>query len=111
MTNAFALDKKVVLQARPNARDVLNARTKAWANVLPGDGTMWAWVKDISGRQYIAGGGMQNPVLTEIGIRRRAGVLPSMRILHGGFAYDIQEVLERDNYWTILMCKKEVFNG
>jgi head-tail adaptor len=111
MTNAFALDKQVVLQVRSTGRDALNAPTKVWANVLPGVGTLWAWIKDISGRQYVAGGGTQNPVLTEIGVRRRAGVLPSMRILHGGFVYDIQEVLERDNHWTILMCKKEVFNG
>jgi SPP1 family predicted phage head-tail adaptor len=111
MTNAFALDKQVVLQTKTAGRDALNAPTTAWANVLPGDGKLWAWIKDISGRQYVAGGGTQNPVLTEIGIRRCAGVLPSMRILHGGFVYDIQEVLERDNHWIILMCKKEVLNG
>jgi SPP1 family predicted phage head-tail adaptor len=93
MTNAFTLDKKVVLQAKGTGRDALNAPARAWANVLPGVGEMWASIKDLSGRQYVAGGGQQNPVQTEITIRRRAGVLPSMRILHGGFTYDIEAVL------------------
>jgi len=111
MANAFTLDKRVKLQARSAGRTALNAPTEIWANVLPGDGKMWASVKDISGRQFVAAGGIQNQVQTEIGIRRRAGVLPSMRILHGGFVYDIQAVLERGPDWLALMCKKEVFNG
>jgi SPP1 family predicted phage head-tail adaptor len=111
MSSAFALDKQVTLQAKSAERDALNKPINAWVNVLPGTGKMWAWIKDISGRQFVAAGGTQNPVQTEIGIRRRAGVLPSMRILHGGFAYDIEAVLEHDRHWLILMCKKEAFNG
>lgn len=111
MTTSYALDKRVTLQQRGAGRTALNAPTKDWVNVLPGDGKMWAWVKDLSGRQFVAGGGTQNQVQTEIGIRRRAGVTPDMRILHGGFAYDIQAVLEHDRSWLILMCKKVVFNG
>lgn len=111
MTNPFTLDKRVTLQARSGGRDALNAPVKAWANVLPGDGKLWASVKDITGRQYVAAGGTQNSVQSEITIRRRAGVLPSMRLLHGGFVYDIQAVLDRDATWTVMMCKKEVFHG
>jgi SPP1 family predicted phage head-tail adaptor len=111
MTSCFVLDKRVTLQQRGTGRTALNAPAKDWVNILPGDGKMWAWVRDISGRQFVAAGGTQNQVQTEIGIRRRAGVLPSMRFLHGGFAYDIQAVLEHDKCWLILMCKKEPFNG
>lgn len=111
MTNAFALDKRVTLQARAVGRGALNGPPKAWANVLPGDGKLWACIKDLSGRQYVAAGGVQNPVMTEITIRRRAGVVSSMRILHAGFSYDIQAVLDKGNDWTVLMCKKEPFNG
>jgi SPP1 family predicted phage head-tail adaptor len=111
MTNAFALDKQVVLQAKSADRDALNKPINAWVNVLPGDGWMWASVKDVTGRQYVGAGATQNPVQTEIYIRRRAGVLPSMRILHGGFVYDIEAVLERDQHWLTLMCKKGPSNG
>ncbi len=111
MTNAFTLDKKVRLQAKTGSRDALNAPVETWANVLPGDGTTWAWIKDLTGRQYVAAGGNKNEVQTEIGIRRRAGILPSMRVVHGGFAYDIDAVFERDNHWTVLMCRKEVLRA
>jgi len=111
MTTVFELNKRVTLQARGLDRTSLNAPGKAWRNVVPGDGKVWASIKDISGRQFVAAGGTQNQVQTEITIRRRAGVLPSMRILHGGFVYDIQAVLERGSGWLILMCKKEVFSA
>jgi SPP1 family predicted phage head-tail adaptor len=111
MTNSFALDKQVILQAKTGGRDALNAPTSTWADVLPGDGKTWAWIKDLTGRQYVAAGGNKNEVQTEIGIRRRAGVVPDMRVVHGGFAYEIDAVLERDNDWTILMCRKEVLRA
>lgn len=108
MTQAFVLDKRVTLQARRAGNDGLNGPSRAWDNFLAGDGKLWAWIKDVTGRQFVAAGGTQNTVQTEIGIRHRAGVLPSMRVLHGGFAYDIQAVLEHDRHWLILMCKKGV---
>jgi SPP1 family predicted phage head-tail adaptor len=99
MTNAFALDKRVLLQAKGAARDALN------------NGKIWARITDITGRQYVAAGGNQNAVQTEILIRRRAGVLPSMRVVHGPVAYDIEAVLERDQRWTVLMCTKGLPRG
>jgi SPP1 family predicted phage head-tail adaptor len=111
MTNAFALDKKVVLQVKSAARDALNKRIDAWVNVLAGDGTTWARIADVTGRQFVAAGGTQNAVQTEILIRHRAGVLPSMRVLHGATVYDIQAVLERDRHWLALMCTKGLSNG
>lgn len=111
MSNAFALDKRVALQVRSSARDALNKPVNAWINVLPGDGKVWARIQDISGRQYVAAGGKQNEVVTEITIRYRAGVTASMRVLHGVVIYDIEAVLERDRHWLVLMCKKGVSDG
>lgn len=111
MSNSFALDKRVALQARSGERDALNKPIRAWVNVLPADGLIWARIQDINGRQYVAAGGKQNEVVTEITIRRRAGVTASMRVLHGDVAYDIEAVLERDRHWLVLMCKKGVSDG
>ncbi|WP_198116927.1 phage head closure protein [Massilia rhizosphaerae] len=109
--DTFVLDKRVILQERSSARDALNKPVDAWVNVLPGDGTTWASITDQTGHQYMAAGGTQNAVQTQIKIRRRAGVIPSMRVLHGQVPYDIQAVLERDRTWMILMCTKGVSNG
>jgi SPP1 family predicted phage head-tail adaptor len=111
MSTAFVLDKRVALQSRSGARTALNEPMGDWVNVVAGDGKTWARITDISGRQYVAAGGMQNSVQTEILIRHRAGVLPSMRVLHGEVAYDIQAVLERDRRWLSLMCTKGVSDG
>jgi SPP1 family predicted phage head-tail adaptor len=114
MTNAMALDKRVLLQVKGPALDGLGKRVKSadnWVNVLPADGKIWARISDMTGRQYVAAGGTQNAVQTEILIRHRAGVLPSMRVLYAGVPYDIQAVLERDAHWTTLMCTKGLSNG
>jgi SPP1 family predicted phage head-tail adaptor len=114
MTNAFALDKRVLLQAKGTARDALNKPIKSadnWVNVLPGDGKIWARITDITGRQYVAAGGTQNPVQTEILIRRRVGITASMRVVYAGVVYDIQAPLERDAHWMVLMCTKGLTNG
>jgi SPP1 family predicted phage head-tail adaptor len=111
INDVFAIDKRVILQAKSAARDALNKQVNEWANVLPGDGAIWASIIDITGHQYLAAGGTQNAVQTQIKIRRRAGVVPSMRILHGTAVYDIKVVLERDRTWTFLMCTKGVSNG
>jgi SPP1 family predicted phage head-tail adaptor len=98
-------------RSKSSTRDSLNKKIGAWTNVLPGDGKMWARITDITGRQFVTAGATQNAVQTEIVIRRRAGVVPSMRVLHGAVVYDIQAVLERDRQWLVLMCTKGLSNG
>lgn len=112
VNDSYALDKRVVLQHRTGATTGLNEQMPgAWANVLPNDGKLWASVVDLSGNQYIAAGGKQNAVHTQIKIRHRAGVTASMRVLCGGVAYDIEAVLERDRHWLFLMCSRGESDG
>lgn len=111
VNDLFQLDKQVVLQVRSTVRDELNKQSQDWVNVLPGAGTMWAAITDLTGHQYVAAGGKQNPVQTQIKIRHRDGVTPSMRVVHGTVVYGIDAVLERDRHWMILMCTKGVPNG
>jgi SPP1 family predicted phage head-tail adaptor len=113
MTHAFALDKQVTLQAKTAERTALNAPVNTWVNVLPGAGKAWARISDLTGRQYAAAGGVKNYLQTEITLRRRPDliVLPSMRVVHAGFAYDIEAVLARDQHWLTLMCRKEPLDG
>jgi SPP1 family predicted phage head-tail adaptor len=111
VNDPFSLDKRITLQVKSGARDGLNKLTNDWVNVLTGDGKLWASITDLTGNQFVVAGGTQNAVQTQIRIRRREGVLPSMRVLHGATVYDIQAVLERDRHWLILMCKKGLTNG
>lgn len=110
--NPGELDKRVTLQQLVEGKDATGALTRNWVNVIPGsDGKLWARVRDMTGRQFIAAGAKQNEVTTEIRIRLRAGIVASMRVLHHDKIYDIQAVLERDQRWLDLMCTEGVNDG
>ncbi|MGV7210498.1 phage head closure protein [Oxalobacteraceae bacterium A2-2] len=66
----------------------------------------WAEVRDVSGREFIAGDGMQSAVTTRIRIWRRTDVTAAMRVLAGAVAYEILAVLEEGADTTLLMCKR-----
>lgn len=106
------LDKRVTLQHLGEVVNELNESTEDWVNFIPaGDGKLWARVRDMSGRQYIAATASQNSVVTEIRIRKRDGVVAKMRVLHQGDIYDVEAVLERERGWLDLMCTKGQNNG
>ena len=106
------LNKRVTLQRLVDGKDSSGARTQVWANVVTvGDGKVWARVRDMTGRQFVAAAATQNAVSTEIRIRQRAGVVATMRVLHGAEIYDIEAALGRDGRWIDLMCTQGLSNG
>jgi SPP1 family predicted phage head-tail adaptor len=99
---ALRLNKRVTLQSRSTDQDATGQPLNTWADVA----TVWAEVNDISGREYLAAGGVQNSAQTKITIRYRDGVVPSMRVLHGDAVYNIEAVLGRDKRTLLLMCSR-----
>lgn len=104
---AAALNKRVTLQQRTQGQDETGAPLTTWTDVA----TVWAAVKDLTGRQYVAAKAGQNAVSTTITVRYRAGIVPAMRAVHGADIYDIEAVLNRDGRWIDLMAVKGVSNG
>lgn len=101
------LNKRVQLQAQGPVRDAAGEPVDAWADVVTdGDGKIWAEVRDVSGREFVAAGATQNEVQTTITIRYRAGVQQKMRVLHGADVYGIEAVLGQDQRTLQLMCSK-----
>lgn len=112
MTIAHRLNKRVLLQQLVAGKTASGAPTETWENVIKtGDGKIWAGIRDLTGRQYVAAGGTQNAVQTEIEIRHRAGVVPAMRVVHGADLYDIEAVLDQQGRALKLMCKKGASRG
>jgi SPP1 family predicted phage head-tail adaptor len=110
--NPGELDQRVTLQQLGATKNALNEPIANWQNVIAaGDGKLWARVRDMTGRQFIAAAATQNAVLTEIRIRKRDGVEAKMRVLHRQAVYDIEAVLERDNRWLDLMCTRGKNDG
>lgn len=52
-----------------------------------------AAIAPLSGREFLAAAAIQAGCDTRITIRHRAGVIPSMRVVHAGTVYDIKAVL------------------
>jgi SPP1 family predicted phage head-tail adaptor len=73
-----------------------------------------ASVEPLSAREFIAAAATHNEVTARIGIRKRAGVDPTMRIIHRGKIYNIEGVLPDPksglDYLT-LPCSEGVDDG
>jgi SPP1 family predicted phage head-tail adaptor len=104
---AGRLDKLVSLQSRSATQDAYGEQLTTWTAIAD----VWASVEDMTGRQYFAAQAAQNPVQTKITIRKRAGVVPAMRVVHGSDIYDIESVLVQGDAAMLLMCSRGVTNG
>jgi SPP1 family predicted phage head-tail adaptor len=72
--------------------------------------TVWGSVEPLSGREFFEAKQVQAQVSHRVRIRYRSGVAPSMRILYGTRAFDIQEVIDTEERHAelVLMCQERV---
>ncbi|MBS1170027.1 MAG: Phage head-tail joining protein [Burkholderiaceae bacterium] len=69
--------------------------------------TVWASVKDLSGRMLFAAQAVNSEVTTEIRIRKRADVSGCTEIAHGATAYEVLYLLDDGaSRELVAMCKK-----
>lgn len=108
MSLAARLNKRILLQVMGPAQDAAGQPIAAdWTNVVAdGDGKLWAEIRDLSGREFVAAGATQNQVVSTITIRHREGVAAKMRVLHGSHIYNIEAVLGQDGRTLALMCSR-----
>jgi SPP1 family predicted phage head-tail adaptor len=105
---AYTLNKRVTLQQLSAARDAAGQPLPdAWVDVV----TVWAGIRDLLGKQYVAAQATQNPVTSEITIRFREGVTAAMRVVHGADIYDVQDVQGQDRRTLKLMAIRGINNG
>jgi SPP1 family predicted phage head-tail adaptor len=109
---AGKLRHRVDFQRPSFAQDpVTGEMVKTWVEVWS---KVPASVEPLSAREFIAAAATQVEVIVRIGIRRRAGVEATMRIIHRGKIYNIQGVLPDPksglDYLT-LPCSEGVNDG
>lgn len=108
--NIGRLDRRITIQAAAAGQDAFGAPSTTWTVVA----TVWAELKDLTGREFLAAAAVQNVVQTKITIRypgNAVTVLPGMRVVHGADIYNIEAVLGQDKVMRVLMCSKGVNNG
>jgi len=101
------LNQRITLLAPATGQDAAGQPFTGWADFA----TVWASLTDVSGKEYIAAGGLQNAAQTKILIRYQDGIVPAMRVLHGPDVYNIEAVLGQDHLSLMLMCTRGVNNG
>ena len=81
--------------------------TESWTTFA----AVWASVEPLSVKEFIAAAATQSQVSARITVRYQSGVLPSMRIDHGGKLYNILGVLsdkESGQEYLTLPCSEVV---
>ncbi|MCK3656236.1 head-tail adaptor protein [Pasteurellaceae bacterium Macca] len=98
------LRHRITLQQPFETQNDYGAFVTTWQDVS----TVWAEIKPISGREYFSAQQVQSEVSTQIWIRYRKGIVPTMRIEHNGKHYEIISVLNYQglNKALQLMCKE-----
>ena len=104
---AIQLNKRVTIQQQGAGRDEAGGVVAGWTDVE----TVWAGIRDLMGKQYVAAQATQNPVTSEITIRFREGITAAMRVVHGADIYDVQDVLGTDRRTLKLMAVRGINNG
>lgn len=109
MMTAGQLDTFITLQAKSVARDAVGEAVPEWYDVA----TVWAKVKDLSGRELIAARAVQSESARRITLRWRTGVTSDMRIIHQGRALAITappRMIGR-RQWLELDCSEGLIDG
>ena len=86
------------------------ARSDSWTTFVANEP---ASIAPLSGREFIAAQSVQAGVSTRITIRKRDGIIPANRIVHGNTIYNIISVLPDptlERHLTLL-CDSGVNNG
>ena len=100
------LRHRVTIEKKIVTIDAYGDEVVSWAEVA----TVWAAVEPLSGREFLEGRRLENEINHRIRIRYREGLTPSMRVVWGPRAFDIESVIERESrrreMW--LMCREIV---
>lgn len=97
---AGRLNQRITIQSPPTGADEYGAPNTAWENFAT---NVPAEVLDVSGREFLAAAAINNSVTTKMLIRPLAGVVASMRVIHGADTYNVTAPLkQRDG--LLLMC-------
>lgn len=108
MSLSQRLNKRITIQQKTAGQDGAGQPIDTWTTVA----TVWAEVKDVSGREFIAAQAGQAEVTTKVTIRYLAGIKSDMRVVHGADVYNIIVPLDAgDKRELLLMCSRGVSDG
>ena len=97
------MDKRVQLQSPVVSKDTSGGADKTYTTYA----TVWARIRSLSGKEFLAAQQVASDISHEITIRKREDVTAADRVQEGARFYDIQAPLDSDDGWdSLLMCKR-----
>lgn len=88
------------IERQVETRDANGDEAITWEPItgVAATSTVWAAIEPLSGREFVAAGTTQSQVVARLTIRYRAGLIPSMRMVHvvngvDGDVYNAEEFL------------------
>ena len=107
---AGKLDKRILIQSPPTGQDDNGEPLTTWTDFVTDtpDHKVFAAMKDLSGREFLAAQATQNEVSTTFDIAMRTGIVSSMRVIEGADIYNIISALRKGNRDLLLMCSRVV---
>lgn len=101
---AGTLRHRVTIEHKTETRDSYGGVSTAWATFAA---SVPAAILPVSGREFFAAEAQQSEVSAKIVMRQLAGLLPSMRIVHGGQQYNIRAILPDATLARHVVCMCE----
>lgn len=102
MSLAARLNKRITLQALSADQDAAGQPLLTPVDIA----TVWAEVKDVSGRLFIGADQKERSTSTEILIRYRADLPTSLQVSYKASTYRVEAILGQDNRTLKLTCVK-----
>lgn len=103
---AGQLRHRITVQQRSQSADDSGQLIDSWSTLA----ILWARIRWLSGREYIAARQAQADVKVEITIRQRDDIHERMRVSWGSHIYDIEAILpdETNNRQLTMLCSEVV---
>lgn len=101
---AGRLDRRIQLQSYTTTQDGYGQPVETWSTYA----TVWATVRDQSGREFLESAQIDGQTATMFTIRYRSDVAYQHRILYGSDYYDIRSIQypeDRKRYVTIMAVR------
>ncbi len=101
---AGRLRHRITIQNFTSTKDDFGQPIESWSTFA----AVWASVEPLTGREYFQAQQTQAETSYRVRIRYRAGVVPTMRVIHGSRTLEILAVLnaEERNREIQLMCRE-----
>ncbi|MGV6989651.1 phage head closure protein [Testudinibacter sp. P80/BLE/0925] len=102
------LRHRITLQQQISTLNSYGSAITDWEDVA----TVWAEIKPLSGREYFAAEQVQSEITTQIWLRYRPDIQPTMRVKWGDRTFEVVSAINHNERNTALqlMCKERI-NG